>query len=314
MKPEISIIVPVYNVEPYLRRCIDSIINQSMNDIEIVMVDDGSTDKSGEICDEYMKSDNRIKVIHQENGGLSHARNVGINQAQGKYIMFVDSDDYVEKDFCKIPYNIAEKLDIDFLMFDNSYSKNGVRNHRKDNYTDGIKTIQESLDIMLRHTGVAVWNKLFKKELLNGLSFPLGMFYEDCSFTYLYVLKSKKNYYVQRALYNYCFRDESITNKRSIKRYDYIVTYHKMFSDLKKLQYDCYIRPDVLRCSLRYLYTYGVNNDLSDMANDLVINYEDYNKLSRKSFALLCFYKNSKIVFYILHFLIAFLEMIEVHI
>ena len=93
----ISIIVPVYNVEEYLKECIDSIINQTYKRIEIILVDDGSTDKSGKICDDYAKIDKRIKVVHKENGGLSDARNVGISVSSGKYIAFVDSDDWVEK-------------------------------------------------------------------------------------------------------------------------------------------------------------------------------------------------------------------------
>ena len=101
MNPEISIIVPVYNVEKYLKRCIDSILNQSFTDFELILVDDGSTDNSGEIIDEYAIKDERIKVIHKENGGLSSARNVGIEYSKGNYIAFVDSDDYINKNMYK---------------------------------------------------------------------------------------------------------------------------------------------------------------------------------------------------------------------
>lgn len=96
--PKISIIVPVYNVEKYLRKCIDSILNQTFKDFELILIDDGSTDESGKICDEYNLKDNRIKVIHKENGGLSSARNAGLDIAQGEYIGFVDSDDWIESD------------------------------------------------------------------------------------------------------------------------------------------------------------------------------------------------------------------------
>ena len=117
MKPKISVIVPVYNVEPYLKRCLDSIINQSLNEIEILIIDDGSTDKSGEICDEYAKLDNRIRVIHQENGGLSRARNVGLDQAQGKYIMFVDSDDLLKEIFVKSLMILLKNTMLTLLCF-----------------------------------------------------------------------------------------------------------------------------------------------------------------------------------------------------
>lgn len=105
----ISIIIPVYNVERYLRECIDSIIAQTYKNLEIILVDDGSSDKSGEICDEYSKKDSRIKVIYKKNGGLSDARNVALDIAKGDYIGFIDSDDYIEKDMFQILYNLAEE-------------------------------------------------------------------------------------------------------------------------------------------------------------------------------------------------------------
>ena len=101
----VSIIVPVYNVEKYLERCIDSLVNQTLKDIEIILVDDGSTDDSGNICDKYAKKDKRIKVIHKENGGLSDARNIGLSIANGRYLQFVDSDDFIHKQMIEILYN-----------------------------------------------------------------------------------------------------------------------------------------------------------------------------------------------------------------
>ena len=110
----VSIVVPVYNVEKYLKRCVDSIINQSYNNIEILLVDDGSTDSSGKICDDYLKKDSRIKVIHKQNGGLSDARNFGIDKSTGDYLSFIDSDDWIEKDMIMNLFNsiINEKSDI----------------------------------------------------------------------------------------------------------------------------------------------------------------------------------------------------------
>ena len=109
---KISIIVPVYNVELYLEKCIESIINQTYTNIEIILVDDGATDSSGNICDLYSKKDSRIKVIHKRNGGLSDARNVGIEKAVGQYLMFVDSDDYIDKTMCEKLYNALKKQKI----------------------------------------------------------------------------------------------------------------------------------------------------------------------------------------------------------
>ena len=107
--PKVSVIVPIYKVKPFLRQCIDSIINQTLKDIEIILVDDGSVDGEAEICDEYAIHDKRIKVIHKNNEGLSAARNDGLDQATAPYIMFVDSDDWVEPEFCELPYTAGEK-------------------------------------------------------------------------------------------------------------------------------------------------------------------------------------------------------------
>lgn len=118
MKPLVSIIVPVYKVEDYLERCLDTLCRQSLKDIEIILVDDGSPDRSGEICDQYAKEDRRIKVLrHPENRGLSAARNTGIAYAAADYLMFVDSDDWVHVDFCKLPYEYAMQHQADLVMF-----------------------------------------------------------------------------------------------------------------------------------------------------------------------------------------------------
>ena len=110
---KISVIVPVYNVEKYLTKCVDSIMNQTYKDLEIILVDDGSTDNSGKICDEYVKKDKRFKVIHKKNGGLSDARNVGIKNSTGEYLSFIDSDDYIDNDMIECLYNACIKNNAD---------------------------------------------------------------------------------------------------------------------------------------------------------------------------------------------------------
>ena len=118
MKPLVSIIVPIYNVEPYLKKCIDSIINQTLTNIEIILVNDGSTDNCGKIIDEYAKKDNRIIALHKENGGQASARNMGLDIASGKYIGFVDSDDLIDKEMYKVLYDEAEKNIADLVICD----------------------------------------------------------------------------------------------------------------------------------------------------------------------------------------------------
>ena len=115
-KPSVTLIVPVYNVEKYLNRCIDSILNQTLEDFELILVDDGSKDNSGNICDEYMRKDRRVKVIHKENGGLSDARNSGIEISTGEYLSFIDSDDWVEKEFLETLYNNAIKYQAEIVI------------------------------------------------------------------------------------------------------------------------------------------------------------------------------------------------------
>ena len=124
--PTISVIVPVYKVEPYIRKCVDSILGQTFSDIQVILVDDGSPDQCGKICDEYAKQDNRVEVIHKENGGLSDARNEGVKYATGKYILFVDSDDYIAEDLVEKTVEVAETQNCDIVLFDYYYVEDGM--------------------------------------------------------------------------------------------------------------------------------------------------------------------------------------------
>ncbi len=117
MKPLVSVIVPVYKVEPYLERCLDSLLNQTLKEIEIIIIDDGSPDRCGQICDAYAARDDQFRVVHQENRGLSAARNVGIEMAQADYLMFVDSDDWVHPDYCRLPYEAAVEHGVELVIF-----------------------------------------------------------------------------------------------------------------------------------------------------------------------------------------------------
>ncbi len=279
MKPEISIIVPVYNVEPYLNRCLDSIINQSMKEIEILVINDGSTDKSGEICDEYAKLDDRIKVIHQKNGGLSNARNAGLEQAQGKYIMFVDSDDYVEKDFCIIPFKAAEKNCADLVMFRYSHIIDGATftfpsNYKNLSIKNGKKSIQEAFDIMFKITSVGVWNKLYKKCLFKSIRFPEGMIYEDIGTSYKLLLESNSIYFINSVLYYYQLRNDSLSkNPNSKSKKDLIVLYYEMQEELNSRNLNFKEDVGAILSSLKYLIFYGRNSELSYMCNTIINDY-----------------------------------------
>lgn len=226
MKPKISIIVPIYKVESYLRKCIDSILNQTFTDFELILVNDGSPDNCGKICDEYANKDHRIIVIHKENGGVSSARNAGIEAANGQYIGFVDSDDYIHEKMYEILYENARLYHSDiaqcnFLKVDQSSdieSNVDMSNLRIKQYTnmDALHQLfsKESNEYM---TGagnsvkwVVLWNKLYKKELFEKLTFKEGKICEDEFIIHQLLFKCKKIIAIPNELYYYVQSPDSI--------------------------------------------------------------------------------------------------------
>ena len=218
MNGKISIIIPVYNVEKYIERCLDSVITQSYVNLEIILVDDGSTDRSGEICDRYAVRDNRIKVIHAENAGLGEARNRGIRMVSGEYICFVDSDDWIEGDFCKELIEVAEKTQSNISIC-------GYYECFEDNKTPKVfyencftKTGKEILHYTMTANGkywfnISVWNKLYKREIVSGLLFKSRV-YEDIMYNVESLYRAGEISYVNKCLYNYRVnREGSIISK-----------------------------------------------------------------------------------------------------
>ncbi len=218
IKPEVSVIVPVYNVEPYLRRCIDSLINQTLQNIEIILVDDGSTDGCGAICDEYSAQDARIRVVRQENAGLSGARNAGIDRARADYLMFVDSDDWVEPDFCRIPLTFAKEQQADLVMFQFRDFNDGHERKRHFSSIGEVKITQErALSLMMGEVGITAWNKLYRKGLFHYNRYPIGMVFEDMVLTPVLVHEAQNIAYMPVPLYNREHRSGSITTILSLK-------------------------------------------------------------------------------------------------
>lgn len=211
---KVSVIVPVYNVERYLKRCVNSIINQTYNDFELLLVDDGSTDLSGKICDELKQADQRIKVFHKKNGGLSDARNYGLQFAKGKYITFIDSDDFVSADYIDILYNsILDNSGVDI-------STVSVFNFSDENLIKGFNLSKRKFETEVVDTKIAVkkmllndnisheaWGKMYSKDLWDNIQFPFGQMLEDYSTTYKIFSKANKvainnvktYYYYQRS-------------------------------------------------------------------------------------------------------------------
>lgn len=206
---KISIVIPVYNVEKYLKEALESIINQTYKNLEILLVDDGSKDSSGIICDEYAEKDNRVKVFHQENKGLSGARNTALSNATGKYIMFIDSDDTFELNACEKMYNAIEKHKADFVIGNYIYiDEDGTKwnkavfsEEKYDEFKLSIKDYEKSFYIM----NSGVWNKIFRKSFLDNLQikFEEGLPAEDAIFTTYCFIKSTNVYYIPSIVYNY---------------------------------------------------------------------------------------------------------------
>ena len=205
--PKVSIIVPVYNVEKYIDKCLSSLVNQTLNDIEIIIVNDGSIDKSEQIILKYKeKYPSKIVYLKKENGGLSDARNFGMPYAKGNYIAFLDSDDYVELDTYEKLYNRAIQTDADMVECDFYWEYSDKKIH------DTSANYKDESD-MYANARVVAWNKLYKKDLIinSGIKFPKGLRYEDLEFFYKILPQLKKIELINEPLIHYVQRDDSIT-------------------------------------------------------------------------------------------------------
>lgn len=222
----VSIIIPVYKVEEYIRECLLSVINQSYKDLEIIVVDDGSPDHSADIVREYIKCDNRIKLIQQENGGLSAARNTGLANATGEYVFFLDSDDLLDTDAVSVMYEIFNKHeDLDMVVCSHFcfQEKDDINKIEAGICSTTIRTGREWLlvqptmvysDNIEAIDFITAWGNLYKKNVLNGFEFPVGKLHEDEFTTYRLLYDSDKVAYVNMPLYGYRQRAGSIMNAK----------------------------------------------------------------------------------------------------
>lgn len=246
-KALISIIIPVYKVEKYLEKCIQSVINQTYENLQIILVDDGSPDNCGKICDEYAKKDHRIEVIHKSNGGLSDARNKGLEMAKGEYIGFVDSDDYIEADMYEVLYNLLKQYNADVSIcnfYTVSQGKISIKN--ADNGINEYNRIEILKEILLdKNIQSYAWNKLYKKELFDEIKYPIGKKYEDIGTTFYLLEKCNKVVVTGKLEYYYINRQDSIVNNVTestitdyieliMQRYDYIEKNIKELSSYNK--------------------------------------------------------------------------------
>lgn len=229
--PEISVIVPVYKVEPYIHKCVDSILTQTFTDYELILVDDGSPDTCGNICDEYAQKDARIHVIHKENGGLSDARNAGMKIACGEYVIFIDSDDYIDADMLSYLYENLKKADADMATC-GIYEVYADRIEKQEEEPDFICSGEEAFRCILRGHTIRgeIWNKLIKRSCISDLEFPKGKLYEDIFYTVDMMQRIKKVAVGTKPKYYYLHRSDSITGKAyRPKLFDIIDGYTKNY-------------------------------------------------------------------------------------
>lgn len=273
--PLVSIIIPVYNIEKYIERCVESILKQSYTNLQILLIDDGSKDRSGTICEKLKKRDSRIEVYHKVNGGLSDARNYGILHANGKYISFVDGDDWIEKEYIEKLLLYVLKYNADFSQcqfqyaFDYRIEKLDVKQEKIQVFSreQAIISFIESGPIGI---SVAAWGKLYKREIFSKIKYQKGMVHEDVFTTCDIIFDAvNKVVVVDEPLYNYYQRTGSISNSNNVKRYcDRIIVQKHVLEQAEKEGKVCYC------IEAEYMLFDSIMNTLGEIPNKLLSNVE----------------------------------------
>lgn len=269
-REKISVIIPVYNVERYIGRCIESVINQTYSNIEIILVDDGSPDHCPELCDEFAQKDSRIKVIHKKNGGQSSARNAGIECAQGEYIFFLDSDDYLKENALEVLYNSLISSNTAKVAICGISFVKGFESQEIDQCTISDLEIWSESQYWTHYFSedtylycIALWNKLYAREIFDELRFPEGRISEDEATAHLIMGKATQCVCLSECLYNYCQRNDSETGRKYnirlldsvdayLERTEYLIEkgYYKFadesFARIVGLLYRFYIAPETM--------------------------------------------------------------------
>ena len=276
--PLISVIVPVYGVEKYINKCVDSILNQTYSNIEVILIDDESPDRCHEICDEYAANDSRVIVIHQKNAGQSAARNVGLDIANGEYIAFVDSDDYIDSLFLeKMYYRICEdKSDLVVCEYDVVDESGKIFCNKA--YMNRDCIIDEKEFWKLESTThymfcVALWNKLFRASTWKHIRLKIGKYAEDSFAMTRYIVGMKKISIIKEPLYFYLQRDDSLVHCFSLKNLDAVEASLERCNYFYKKGYKEYIKGDLFYCVNTMNVAYGKldfkDNQVSDRYNSL---------------------------------------------
>ena len=258
MKPLLTVVIPVYNVEKYLNRCIESILLQEWKNYDILLVDDGSTDRSPQICDDYVKAYDFISVIHKENGGLSEARNTGISQAKGEYVYFPDSDDWIEPDTFIALAEALESQDFDIISFNREFVKGEEYAIISEPEVTQVFGGKDAFVQMLKHSYITGFanDKIYRKSLFidNNILFPSRKYYEDLGTNYKLFLSTQKVYATNQKYYHYLIDNpDSITQSWNEKKF------RDMFGFYKEIFYSDFVRSQLNQEELHLSQLYYVN-------------------------------------------------------
>ncbi len=266
MKPLLTVVIPVYNVEKYLNRCIESILLQEWKNYDILLVDDGSTDRSPQICDDYVKAYDFISVIHKENGGLSEARNTGISQAKGEYVYFPDSDDWLEPDAFMALAEVLESQKFDIISFNREFVKGEEDAIVSEPEVTQVFEGKDAFVQMLKHSYITGFanDKIYRKSLFidNNILFPKGKYYEDLGTNYKLFLSAKKVYATNQKYYHYLIDNpDSITQSWNEKKFS------DMFGFYKDIFYSDFVRSQLNQEELQISQLYYVNGLIHILAS-----------------------------------------------
>lgn len=306
--PTVSLIVPIYNVNAYLPKCIESLLSQTFKNIEIILIDDGSTDNSGDICDQYKKRDPRIRVMHQKNQGVSHARNVGMDQAVGEYISFIDGDDWISSNYVEIllkAINSQPDIDISFCEYytvlndrfiPHAYNSNDMI---YDNIT-GIYLLCQDKKIKNY-----VWGKLFKKELFTHIHFPKDRcMCEDMATLYKVFYQARKILHINTPAYYYLVRKESSIHSEwsPTKAYDHFLGGYEQSMFLrdknilpnKRKKHECMILRRGIHL-INHILKLKNYRQYEYIMNDVIMKIKSYDNLQAYEIGLFYYFKNKMI-------------------
>lgn len=276
MNQLVSVIVPIYNVEKYLNRCLESINNQTYQNIEVILVDDGSTDASGIIADEYALTHKKFQVIHKENGGLSDARNKGLEHARGDYVCFIDSDDLIHKEYIYALYKamIEHKCDIAECDFERVDERKLTELDLMNLEADYVADVYDNISMLKRLYNstyirtVVTWNKLYRKELLDGIAFPAGRIHEDEATTYKILYKANSVVVLSSKLYFYYQNSDSIMRKKyNMKRMDILLAIEERREFFRQKNLEELFFEDTHKYLMKILATYSQIKKLDGVDN-----------------------------------------------